>query len=219
MKTEAYYQCCRRDLLDAIPQGRRYRILEVGAGAGETLLEAKKRGLAEFAVGVDRVRIDDSNQSHPLIDHFIIGDIEQIQLPFEQGYFDAILCGDVLEHLVDPWGLVRRLSGHLVPGGYFIVSMPNVREIKTVFSIVCRGDFRYADSGIMDSTHLRFFCRRNMISLLEQAGLVILQVKSNLDLLGKGKRFMLNKLTFGILGEFLEGEYLLVSRKPPTVSR
>ena len=40
---------------------------------------------------------------------------------------DLILCLDVLEHLVDPWSVVRRLSPLLAPGGRLIVSVPNIR--------------------------------------------------------------------------------------------
>jgi SAM-dependent methyltransferase len=182
-------------------------------GIGETLFKAKALGLAEEVVGVELVRLENGKQSHPAMDRFIIGDVEQMDLPLEQNYFDAILCGDVLEHLTDPWKTVKKLSTHLKPSGYFIASIPNIREIKTLLRIVLRGDFNYNDAGILDRTHLRFFCKKNMMDLFEQSGLTVISIKSNLDILGKGKRVFLNKLTFHFFSEFLEGEYLLVARK------
>ena len=132
-----------------------------------------------------------------------------MELPFYREHFDVILCGDVLEHLVDPWKTVKRMSLYLKPKGYFIASLPNIREIKTLANIVLRGKFMYSNSGILDNTHLRFFCKKDMIDLFEQNGLVVVNIRSNLDLLGKGKRAFLNRLTFRLFAEFLEGEYLL----------
>lgn len=212
-KDQNYFAHCRTDMLDVIPRREKNKILEIGAGSGETLLKAKALGLAEEVVGVELVRLEDSKQFHPAMDRFIIGDVEQMDLPFEQNYFDVILCGDVLEHLVDPWGTVKKLCTHLRPNGYFIASIPNFREIKTLLSIVMRGDFNYNDAGILDRTHFRFFCKKNMLELLEHSGLTVISITSNLDILGKGKRVFLNKLTFRVFAEFLEGEYLLVARK------
>ncbi len=212
-KMRDYFEHCRMDMLDVLPQRGQNRILEVGAGSGETLLTAKAFGLAEEIVGIELVRLDNSKQSHPAMDRFLIGDVEKMELPLERDYFDAILCGDVLEHLVDPWGTVRKLTVHLKPGGLFIASIPNVREIKTLMQIMVRGRFPYMESGILDRTHLRFFCKKDMMQLLEQNGLTVIDVRSNLDILGKGRRVLLNRLTFHLFAEFLEGEYLLVARK------
>jgi 2-polyprenyl-3-methyl-5-hydroxy-6-metoxy-1,4-benzoquinol methylase len=212
-KSPDYFSQCRMDMLGAIPAGGKARILEIGAGNGETLIKAKALGLAEEVVGMELMELDPVRQFHPTIDTFLLGDVERIDLPFEPGYFDVILCGDVLEHLVDPWRTVARLAVHLKEGGHIIVSLPNVREIKTLLKVMINGSFAYSDTGILDRTHLRFFCRRDMMALLEQNGLSIIDVKSNLDLLGKGKRAFLNKVTAGVFAEFLEGEYLLVARK------
>ncbi|SNB47970.1 bifunctional 2-polyprenyl-6-hydroxyphenol methylase/3-demethylubiquinol 3-O-methyltransferase UbiG [Geobacter sp. DSM 9736] len=214
MKKEDYFTHCRMDMLGVIPPGDKKKILEIGAGTGVTLLQAKALGLADEIVGVELVPLEKSCQRHPDMDQFIIGDVERLDLPFREDYFDVILCGDVLEHLVDPWRMVRRLAAWLKPGGCLIASIPNVREIKTVLKIVLKGNFRYDSAGIMDRTHLRFFCKRDMLDLFEQNGLDVLRTISNLELLGKGKRVLLNRLTLGALSEFLEGEYLMVARKP-----
>jgi 2-polyprenyl-3-methyl-5-hydroxy-6-metoxy-1,4-benzoquinol methylase len=212
-KGQEYFTLCRMDMLEAIPGNGKNKILEIGAGSGETLLKAKALGLAEEVVGVELVRLGNGKQSHPAIDRFIIGDVEQMDLPLEQNYFDVVLCGDVLEHLTDPWKTVKKLSTYLKPNGYFIASIPNIREIKTLLKIVLHGDFNYNVAGILDKTHLRFFCKKNMLALFEQSGLTVISIKSNLDILGKGKRVLLNKLTFRFFSEFLEGEYLLVAQK------
>lgn len=88
------------------------------------------------------------------------------------GPFDAIVCGDVLEHLRDPLGALRALLRALAPGGLMVVSVPNVAHLWVRLSLLL-GRFDYADRGILDRTHLRFFTRRTLLALLEEAGLAV----------------------------------------------
>ena len=110
-KSVDYFSYCRTDLLKLIPRNSCNKVLEIGAGCGDTLLQAKESGLADYIVGVDLIQVDNSNQSHPGMDRFIVGNIESMKLDLEDSFFDVILCGDILEHLVDPWQCLVRASG------------------------------------------------------------------------------------------------------------
>jgi 2-polyprenyl-3-methyl-5-hydroxy-6-metoxy-1,4-benzoquinol methylase len=84
-------------------------------------------------------------------------------------HFDAILFSHVLEHLRDPAALVAQAAERLNPGGVCAIAVPNVlawrQRLKFLF-----GEFEYAESGVMDSTHLRFFTRNTAAPyLLERA--------------------------------------------------
>jgi 2-polyprenyl-3-methyl-5-hydroxy-6-metoxy-1,4-benzoquinol methylase len=212
-KKKSYFSYCRTDLLKFVPRNKKNRMLEIGAGSGETLLKAKEMGLAEKIVGIELQPIENSNQSHPKMDRFIIGDIESMELDLGENYFDVILCGDVLEHLVDPWNTVRKLSKYLKDQGIFIASIPNVREISNLMRIIIRGDFQYADTGVMDKTHLRFFCKKNIIGLFEKNSLEVVSISSNFDDVHKGKKAMLNKLSFNFFYDFFVEQYYVVARK------
>jgi 2-polyprenyl-3-methyl-5-hydroxy-6-metoxy-1,4-benzoquinol methylase len=83
--------------------------------------------------------------------------------------FDVVVCADVLEHLVRPEDLLRRIAGWLAPGGRLFVSLPNVANASVRGALIL-GRFRYADRGILDRTHLRFFTRATGRELLEAAG-------------------------------------------------
>jgi 2-polyprenyl-3-methyl-5-hydroxy-6-metoxy-1,4-benzoquinol methylase len=87
--------------------------------------------------------------------------------------FDTILAYDVLEHLVDPWTAVRRLAALLTAGGQLHVSLPNARSKKLWLPLILRGTFAYEPEGIMDVTHLRFFTRRDVVAMVEAAGLEV----------------------------------------------
>jgi 2-polyprenyl-3-methyl-5-hydroxy-6-metoxy-1,4-benzoquinol methylase len=89
--------------------------------------------------------------------------------------FDAVVCGDVLEHLPRPEQLLERIRQWLRPGGRLYVSVPNVANV-TVRAALLAGRFPYAERGILDRTHLRFYTRRTARELVAAAGFRILRV-------------------------------------------
>lgn len=148
-KSYIYKQHPRKELLNLIPPiNLGGDTLEIGAGAGDTLLYAKEHGFAKNIYGVELCKIENSNQDNKIFSDFIIGNIETMDLPFEDSQFDVILCGDVLEHLVNPYKTLESLKRYLKPNGVIIASIPNIREFKTMKKIFFHGDFRYEDSGI-----------------------------------------------------------------------
>lgn len=166
-KELAYYTQPRRDLVSLLPTNPHQKILEIGAGGGDTLLYIKDQQLAGEVVGVDIFALENTNQHHPLIDNFLVLDIEREELGYPDAYFDAIICGDVIEHLADPWLTIKKLAACLKPGGLFIISTPNFRHVDNLVSIYMRGDFKYNPAGgLLDKTHLRFFCKKNIKELV-----------------------------------------------------
>jgi 2-polyprenyl-3-methyl-5-hydroxy-6-metoxy-1,4-benzoquinol methylase len=83
--------------------------------------------------------------------------------------FDAVVCADVLEHLARPEDLLGRIRQWLRPGGTLLVSLPNVANL-TVRLALLAGRFPYAERGILDRTHLRFYTRRSAKDLIVTSG-------------------------------------------------
>ncbi len=102
--------------------------------------------------------------------------IEDAPPDFLTGY-DAVVCGDVLEHLVAPEVTLRQLLSLQQPGCLFILSVPNVANIWVRLQLLF-GRFEYAERGILDRTHLHFYTRRTLLRMLSEAGLHILQVEA-----------------------------------------
>jgi len=127
--------------------------------------------------------------------------------------FDVILALDVLEHLVDPWRVVRSISKLLTPEGVLIVSVPNLRHKSVIKDLVFHNEFRYTDAGILDRTHLRFFVRRTAIELCESGGLVVTQCLTNKKL--KKSRRLFSILTRGWSDDFYNQQFNLVAKARP----
>jgi len=209
IKAKEYFSHSRNDLISLIPSTKE-RILEIGAGGGDTLCQIKKSGLGRFVVGIELMELDGSNQKNPSIDAFHFGNIEVLEIPYPPNYFDVIICGDVLEHLVDPWVLIDKISKSLKPGGLLIASIPNIRIIKALVKIFIKGSFSYTSEGTFDKTHLRFFCKSDMMQLISSGGFNILSIKRNFDF-GFVRSKLLNTLTFGIFEEFLAVQFIFVA--------
>lgn len=92
-------------------------------------------------------------------------------------YFDAVVCNDVLEHLVDPLATLAQLRGKLTPEGVVVASIPNIRNLPALGKVLFRRDFPQEEFGIFDRTHLRFFTRKSMIRMFKQAGFRMQRIK------------------------------------------
>ena len=212
-KEPGYFSHPRLDLLGMLPRGKSLRLLEIGAGDGATLRAAKSMGIASYTVGVDLNSPPSVTDGLPPIDRFLTGDVESLAEELGEGEFDAVLCADVLEHLIDPWRAVRLLAVPLKPGGLFLSSIPNIRNFRALRAIVLAGDFRYAEAGLLDRTHLRFFCRRNIRELFEQAGFVVETMETNMGAYGLRHK-AINALSLGLLKDFFVLQYRTRARKP-----
>ncbi|OFY68477.1 MAG: hypothetical protein A2V64_00180 [Bacteroidetes bacterium RBG_13_43_22] len=213
-KNKEYFNNLRMDLISLIPENENNRILEIGAGSCETLIEIKKLKLAKEVVGVELIKLEDSQQDNPEIDRLIIGNIEDLEIDLPGNYFDVIICGDIIEHLIEPEAALRKLHNHLKQNGIIILSIPNFREYHILYRVLILADFRYTDRGILDRTHMRFYCKKNIISLLISAKYVPISIYSMFQF-GKVQRTrkIINKLTFGLIRDFLTSQYIIIAKK------
>lgn len=207
MNDPNYYSLIRRDVLQHVPAGTK-RLLDVGCGAGLTAHYAKHTLGVEEAIGVEYVE-PIARRASEYLDAVHIGDIEQMELPYPDGYFDCILCADVLEHLRDPWEVLRKLRRLLSPAGVLVASIPNIGHLSVLAKIIF-DRFEYEPSGILDRTHLRFFTRHTIKQMFTSTGYTVHFAGANRS---RGwKFFLLNVATLGLARPFSIVQYLVVAR-------
>lgn len=214
-KDSSYYSNIRLDLVNLINTDKTsLKVLEIGAAYGETLYYLKEKGLADEAIGVELFEDKKNKEKYKKIDRFIFGNINEIDFPEFEGYFDLILLPDVLEHIFDPKVALKKVHKYLKGDGEIIVSMPNIRHYSAFVNIFIKGDFKYEDSGIFDYTHVKFYCKKNIKELLESANFRILDTESSIKNF-KGKSFAktINNITFGFFEEFFSTQYFFRSVK------
>lgn len=106
-------------------------------------------------------------------------DIETLDRPEWRDRFSAIMMGDILEHLRDPWAAMRRMYEYTRPGGRIVISLPNVSHISVIEEMLS-AHWQYEADGLLDRTHLRFFARHEAIGLAAQAGYHVKEVGCNI---------------------------------------
>ena len=167
-----YYRSPRREMLPFVPETAR-RVLDVGCGAREFGRQLKLRG-AERVVGIEIV--DRAwEMAKRVLDDALLGNIEEMELPFADESFDCICFTDVLEHLRDPGSVLKKIQRVLAPDGRVVVSLPNARFYQVVGMLAC-GRWEYQDAGILDRTHLRFFTPTDAQFMFQEAGYEVEQL-------------------------------------------
>jgi methionine biosynthesis protein MetW len=164
-----------RLVLEEIPSGA--RVLDVGCATGYLAAELVRRGCT-----VDGIEFDPAaaEQARAHCREVVVGDLEapsthaEVERVLAGERPDVIVCADVLEHLRDPWSVLAWLRTLLAPGGRAIVSVPNIGH-WTARRALLRGRFDYADFGLFDATHLRFFTRTSAAELAARAGFTVMR--------------------------------------------
>lgn len=209
-KNSDYFSFIRHDLIGLIDKDKnKLKVLEVGAAYGATLFYLKSQNIAQEVVGIELFEDTINKQNYFPLDKFIFGNIESLDISQYENYFDLILLPDVLEHLIEPKIALKKIYKTLKINGEVLVSMPNIRHYSVLNKVFLKGDFKYEESGILDYTHYRFYCKKNIIDLLESSGLVTKQIVSSIKIY-KGKSFakLINKITFGVFEEFFSAQYI-----------
>jgi len=162
----AAYENPRPELQAHVPRDAR-RILDLGCASGALGAALKVRQDCHV-LGVEREPAY-AERAEEHLDEVLVADVEALdfsQIP----RVDCVVCGDVLEHLIDPWRVLSDAATLLPQGGTVVVSLPNVRYWETFWQLGARGTWPQRALGTFDRTHLRWFTLRDAYGLLDQAG-------------------------------------------------
>lgn len=159
----------RDDILQYIDTRKdNIRVLDVGCACGGNLMTIRMQNKTANLYGVEiNKKAAEVAANYADVRSMDISKIEPNDFSVK---FDYIICGDVLEHLYDPWGVLKKLQMLLSENGKVIISLPNINFIEIIRDLLI-GEWTYKGQGILDRTHLRFFTRKTALELVEQAGL------------------------------------------------
>ena len=157
--------------------GHSKRVLDIGCGPGTiTKILALKNQCKVTGLECDPEAIA---RVTPYCDTVIQADLNSPEWPCclnRLDRFEVIVAADVLEHLYDPWHTLIQMAPLLTSAGYMVISLPHIGH-ASILSCLLSGNFEYRDWGLLDRTHIRFFCLKNIEDLFSQAALKIVDVK------------------------------------------
>ncbi|MDJ1185078.1 class I SAM-dependent methyltransferase [Roseofilum casamattae] len=162
-------------VLSRVPKTAR-RVLDIGCGAG-TIGKQIKQIIDCEVTGITNVDAEVTAASEWL-DRVVLHDLNQPFPSHELGEFDCIICCHVLEHLYQPQELLHQIKLSLKNDGVLIVALPNVLFWKQRLEFM-KGHFEYADCGLMDRTHIRFFDWETARALVDGNGYKLLNSEAN----------------------------------------
>ena len=147
------------------------RVLDVGCHVGYMgqIMKAA-RPLEVVGIELDPAAAQAARQR---LDQVVTADIERVEsLPFPEGYFDCITMLDIVEHLILPQRALALLRRYLKPDGYLICSIPNVRHMSVIASLLIPGRCWTIEGGgmVTDPPHLRFFTLDDLLKLMADTG-------------------------------------------------
>jgi 2-polyprenyl-3-methyl-5-hydroxy-6-metoxy-1,4-benzoquinol methylase len=162
-------------IFDILPNDTK-KILEIGTGSGAMANAYKQINADVNYVGVE---IDPEYQalSERYCNTVYLENFESPtdSLLHEVDDADFIIFSDVLEHMYNPWKVLKNLSERVPEHCRILASIPNIQHWSIQIQLL-NGDFEYADSGLLDRTHVRFFTRKTMVQLFTNNGFSINQV-------------------------------------------
>ena len=203
-----YFAHARPEMLRFIPQGAS-RLLEVGCGSGD-FAGALKAQRSVHLTAIEPFPYA-AAQARGRVDELLSMSVEQGVQVLPSSSFDCAVFNDVLEHLVDPWAVLRDVKRLLRPTGVIVASLPNMRHMPILKDLVLKGEWRYQDAGVLDRTHLRFFTRRSMADLFKSSGYRVKQIVGINGIRFPWKFALLNRLAFSALEDARYVQFAVVA--------
>lgn len=183
-------------------------VLDLGCASGRLGKNLLDAGKAKELIGVE-IFAPAAKEAATIYQQVFVGDVEVMEFDYSN-HFDYVICGDILEHLKDPYRMTRRIFDWLKPGGCLLACVPNIRNYRVLRRLVFQGKWEYEDSGILDRTHLRFFTRASCRQMLVDAGF---QVSFEQMIIYGPRKNLFDRVSFGLFHEFLATQVFCCANK------
>lgn len=165
-----YPDASNRDLLERIPLTASV-VLDVGCNTGALGMAYRRLNPRARLLGIEQNPAA-AGLAAQRLDQVAVVDVEQDPVPFALDRpIDCIVYGDVIEHLRDPWMVLRRHAEVLSDDGMMLICVPNIQHWSFADRLL-RSTWKYEPNGLLDETHLRWFSLDTMREGLKAAGLV-----------------------------------------------
>lgn len=207
-----YEDQVRQDILRMIPEdGRVIGSIGCGRAATEATLVAQGREVHGVDVSSEAVEAASARLTSARV---VRPDEREL---FATDSLDGLILADVIEHIPAAWQALADFARFVRPGGWVVISVPNMRNLWEMRQYVWRGDWPEDETGIFDRTHVQFMTHRRLERWTRSAGLTVDQWFARPDPRHPRATPLLlaaNRLLFGALSHVLDYQIQVRCRKP-----
>ncbi|MBN1594986.1 class I SAM-dependent methyltransferase [candidate division FCPU426 bacterium] len=151
------------------------KVLDVGCGSGALGEAISQKGYEVWGIESHPDAYTRAEKRLARLIKADLNDQDAIEQAVGPTRFDYIVFSDVLEHIYDPYSILRAYAQWIKPGGRLLISVPNAVVWTNRLHFLC-GRFEYGDTGVMDRTHIRFFSFKSAKTLVKAAGFEVVKV-------------------------------------------
>lgn len=172
-------------------------ILDIGCYDGTFLSLIKNRNNNFFGIEASDWGAEKSREKEIEVSQYFFDD--KTGFPFEDGFFDLVVAGEIIEHIYDTDFFLEEIRRVLKPGGHLIISTPNIaslgRRIFLLFGV--NPIIELSPNEPESSGHIRYFTFKTFKKILEKHGFKIIASRSdsvNFSSNGKTKSSLLARM-------------------------
>jgi ubiquinone/menaquinone biosynthesis C-methylase UbiE len=162
----------RSFLLGQVQRGD--RALDLGCGAGEFTAALAEAGVDTVGADVAEAALARARARHPEL-QFVLVPFDG-PLPFEDGSFELVWAGEVIEHVADTTAWLSEIRRVLRSGGSLLATTPAHGPLALARVALSRR--AYAEHFDPRSDHLRFYSRETLAALLADFGFEAISMRS-----------------------------------------
>jgi len=159
------------------------KVLEIGCGAGQFIRGIKKikPRLECYGCDISQSAIDSAKK---IGGEIIYSLSESSRLPYKDGFFDAVLVFDVLEHVDDVNGILSEIKRVLKIGGVFYCFVPCEGDFFSLWNLLRKLGIK-KDLTKKYAGHINYFSRKNLLSLFHSFGFKESKIRYSEHVLGQ----------------------------------
>ena len=139
-------------------------IIDIGCGTGALRSYIQSRFVRY--IGVDLVKYS----NFPDDAEFVEANLDNDQIPLDDGLADAAISVRTIEHLENPRALMREIARIVRPGGWVIVTTPNQLSLVSLVSLIMRARFQFFQD-VHYPAHITPLIEVDLVRIAKECGL------------------------------------------------
>lgn len=157
------------------------RVLDVAAGSGALSLRLADAGYRVTACDA----VPENFRPREQVEFVELNLDQDFAARFEGG-FDAIFCVEIAEHLENPRRLLRNCAALLAPGGWLLLTTPNIDNPASLANFVRYGQFRLFENRQYEKDgHITPICAWQIEKMAQENRLELEEIGSYGDALAE----------------------------------